>query len=215
MKRGESLKKIKKKIYKLNVLYVLVLSSKNLLPDIPDEIKEKIFNYIYIDNNKTCDSIFPNDKNLFCNNWKGLKNMLYPLLSSIKLNPNLLMKRNLFNDFLDICFCNHKIMKKERLKSSVLNFINVTRNKLNEFYFTLLDETIFDKSSLLYEKSYGKLYNINNILIKKIKILYKTLFNYDISNKCSVKKCWNNQCKFKYNLDLCFTHLNQKFSKSK
>ena len=191
------------------------MSGKNSLPDIPDEIKEKIFNYIYIDNNKTCDSIFSNDKNLFCNNWKDLKRILHPLIRNIQLNPNLLTKRNLFNDFLDICFCNYNIVKKERLKKSVLNFKNVTKKKLNEFYLTLLQEKNFDKSSLLNEISYSKLYNINNILIIKIKILYKILFDLDIPNKCSVKKCWNNQCKFKYNFDLCFTHLNKKFSKSK
>lgn len=174
--------KLREKIDRRHILYMLVMSGKNNLPYIPKEIQDLIMNYI-IDNNV----FFPSFERFYGSYdsetifIKKIKNYLCTIEQGIS-------KKKLCIDMFTYLI-NNSIFVTVNNK-----FSEAVKRKIKE----LLKQHKFSNKKIDIE--------LNN----KLNETYQKIFGFKAIRYC--KKCNRYQCSLKYNYNLCHAHLYEKFN---
>jgi len=183
-----SKKQLQYNINKFLLTAKLILSGKNNLPLLHDDIQEVIMNKILQQNNKIHYHIQIN--NDFHNDEKQIINSVSNYLTTATFENGCERKKVIIK-LLDYLILNTNFIHNN------YRFATATKNKLKE---------------LKLESKKSKDTQINTELYNKIEEASQKIFGIKLKNYCIKSQCLNCQSSIKINYNLCHTHLNQKFS---
>ena len=182
-----SKKKLQHNINKFFLNAKLVLSGKNDLLLLPNDIQELIINQILPENNKTHYDIEINNEYY---EEKEVINSVKQYLCSAEFE-NGSERKNIIIKLLDYLILNSAFVHNN------YKFASATKNKLKEFKLECKKHEDTE---------------INRKLYNKIEEASQKIFGIRLKNYCIKSQCLNCQSSIKINYNLCHVHLNQKFS---
>jgi len=165
----------------------LVLSGKNNLPLIPEDLQQLIMNQILPENNKTHYDIEIN--NQYYEEKEVIKSIKkYMNTANLEHSSE---KKKIVIKLLDYLILNSAFVHNN------YKFASATKNKLKEFKLECKKHEDTE---------------INRKLYNKIEEASQKIFGIRLRNYCIKSQCLNCQSSIKINYNLCHVHLNHKFS---
>ena len=198
-------KKLQDKIYNYYSMCVLVLSGKNPLPFLPDDIIKNLIKLI-IDTKKYKHLIFSKIKTKaiinYYKDYQEYKSLISPLLKENEICTDIILKRKNCLKIFDICINYVHIIRDEHAIKFRKKFIPVLKEKIIELFEIVNCELHdIDKNNECYE--------LDKLLYIKLQECYYHFFNDKLPMKCII--CKSSQSTLAYNYNLCHIHLSQKF----